>query len=765
MPTHPPLPFSKFLRRAFLAFVITGIVAILAFGITALQREQREVRDNLGVLSGFLASAIQSFFDDLGNGLEPLGQLLSQVDALDHPEHAMPYLMKFQARYPEIGSMAVITTDGRMIINTAALPGEKLPDFRHDPPYLKLLIDAMNDTAPYTVGRPEYGKILHQWRFPFRYTVRDDHGKPLFVIQAAIPIEKQGIFLREIPLPTQSLIGLLREDGYQQARWPVPNSSDVYGKYSTGPLAKMVRANPSLRSGSFTGYSPWLYTDKIRLGAYTHLSHVPMYAYVSVPMVYVWHRWWSHNGPILIIFLVFVVIFGWVAYRMTVHERLHSHELLNQARRDTLTGLPNRAGADELLNKAIELSRQANEAFAILYFDLDRFKDINDTLGHTVGDHLLVEVAKRVQKLLRQSDTLARLGGDEFLAILPGATPEASAATAERLTVALQEPFQLESNRLQISCSVGIAVFPDHGDNLQTLLKHADTAMYEAKRRGRSGFAFYEDELGEKIHRRLIIESRLRDALNNNEFYLHYQPIIELETGGIVSAEALIRWRDAEGNLHSAAEFVPIAEESGLILPLGEWVLKTACHQAKIWQDQGYDLRVSVNLSTRQFQDPGLLDRVKAVIDKSGFDPSRLELEVTESAAMLDPESSIRVLGALKDLGICIAIDDFGTGYSSLSYLRRIPAETIKIDKAFVDGVSTESEDAAIVRAILALARSLEKRVVAEGIETADQREALESLQCPFGQGYYFSRPISADAFEQLLYSASQNTNRRYTWG
>lgn len=754
-------PFSRLLRRAFYAFVAAGLLGFVALGIISWDREQADERENLAVVSGFLASATQAFFDDLGHGLDPLGQLLLQIDVVNHPEAARSALEKFKKRYPQIGAMAVIDTRGRMLINTSLPPGAALPDYRHTPDYMISFRAALADAGLYTIGRPEYGQVLREWRFPFRYTMRDEQGRPLFMIQAAIPLQTGMDFLRNVSLPSNSLVGILREDGFQQARWPVDDPGKVYGRRLNGPLIKVLRTQPGRRDGYFTGFSPWMYTDQQRLGAYSHLATLPMYAYVSIPYGHIWAKWWEHNSPVLGVFLVFVAIFGVISYWVRVHERQHSDELLNQARRDSLTGLTNRAGAEALLEQQIRASRESGRPFSIMFFDLDRFKDINDTLGHGVGDQLLIEVGKRSAATLRHNDLLARLGGDEFLIILPDCTPEAAARTAQRLINVFETPFQVARHRLKMSCSIGLAFFPDHGTDRETLLKHADTAMYEAKRLGRSGFACFEAGLGERLQQRLTLEAKLRDALVKQQLRLHYQPIVDLESGRILYAEALLRWSDDEGVEHSPARFIPVAEESGLILPLGEWVLKTACAQAKAWLDQGFDLGVAVNLSTRQFQDPDLLGKVTSVIAACSLPPSRLELEITEGAAMLDAESSVEVLGALKRIGVRIAIDDFGTGYSSLSYLKRLPADTIKIDKNFVDGVADESEDRAIVRAIIALAHALDKHTIAEGIETAEQKRALEKAGCQHGQGYLFSRPLPADEFQALL--ADANGSRRTT--
>jgi len=753
-------PFSLLLRRAFYAFLSVGLFGFVALGLFNWGREQADVRQNLSVLSDFLASATQAFFDDLGHGLEPLGQLLQRIDVLNHPEAARPYLEKFRTRYPQIGAMAVIDANGRMLINTAKRPGQHLPDFRETRAYLAPFKAALVSKALYTIGRPEYGQVIREWRFPFRYTMRDDQGRALFMIQAAIPLETGIHFLRDMSLPEHSLVGILREDGLQQARWPVDHPERVYAKSLSGPLVREIQAHPARRKGNFTGHSPWMFTKSQRLGGYSHLATLPMYAYVSIPYDYIWHKWWEHNSPVLWMFLVFVGIFGVIAFWVTVQEREHSEELMSQARSDSLTGLANRAGAEVLLEQQILQSQKNDRSFTIMFFDLDRFKDINDSLGHGIGDQLLIEVGKRTKAILRQDDMLARLGGDEFLVILPGSKLEAGMATARRVIEAFEKPFMVGQQRLKMSCSMGIALFPDHGADRETLLKHADTAMYEAKRLGRSGYACYEGGLGQRLQQRIMLEARLSDALARQQFELHYQPIIDLESDCIIGAEALLRWNDSDGHAYSPAEFIPVAEESGLILPLGEWVLAKACAQAKAWYDQGFDLIVAVNLSTRQFLDPDLSEKVVSVIDACGLPPSQLELEVTEGAAMLDPESSVEVLGMLKHIGVRIAIDDFGTGYSSLSYLKRIPADTIKIDKSFVDGVAHESDDRAIVRSILALANALDKYTIAEGIETCEQKQALLEIGCNWGQGYLFSQPYPAEKFLQILAQTCYRTRR-----
>jgi len=745
--------FPLILRLTFLASIILGTITMGVAGYWSWQRETREINSDLQIQAGFLASASQAVFDNLGNGLAPLGDLLQTIDIDAQPELARVQLEKFQSRFPEVGSMAVIRPDGVMLINTASVPGVALPDYRNDSAYLKQFQTSLTSRSAYVLGPPEYGKILKQWRFPFRYTVRDETGVPLFVLQAAIPLEKRGIYLYDLPLPPSSFIGLLREDGLQQARWPAANPHTTYGRLSPGPLAQMLQEQPHLKEGLFSGHSPWIPSKKQRIGAFKRLAHLPLYAYVSVPVSYVYERWWRNNAVTLGVFIVYLAIFSYVARWVTRHERIHSSELHGQARLDSLTGTPNRTGADELLERQLLRAAEAGGSFAILFLDLDRFKDINDTHGHSTGDALLAEVVRRLSAHLRQDDMLARVGGDEFMAILPGANIDTARHTAERLIKTFSETFQVQGKKLQISCSIGAAVFPAHGNSREDLIKSADTAMYEAKRAGRARFAMYEERFGILRQRRLALQEQLQRALEKNQFLLHYQPILDLQSRRIVAVEALLRWQDENGRQHSAADFVSVAEESGLILTLGEWVLNQACEQAQAWAEAGFPLRMAVNLSPRQFQAANLVDQVRCALQRSGLAPAALELEITESTAMDDPESSIRVLTEFRRLGVSIAIDDFGTGYSSLSYLKRIPADKLKIDKSFVDGVASESEDAAIVRSVLALAASLGIETVAEGIEQEAQMQALIDLGCQYGQGYLFSRPLAPEVFAQTFFA------------
>ena len=431
---------------------------------------------------------------------------------------------------------------------------------------------------------------------------------------------------------------------------------------------------------------------------------------------------------------------------------------------DGLTRLPNRVLFVERLNQALSAAQRQGRILAMLFLDLDRFKRINDTLGHTVGDRLLQAVSERLKKCLRStdtiargdplasSDTVARLGGDEFITITDIARGEDAAKIAQRVLEALNEPFKLEAQEIFVTGSIGISLFPHDGKDVETLLKNADSAMYHAKDAGRGTYQFYNTSMNAAAYQRLAMENSLRRALERQEFLLHFQPQIDVATGGIIGAEALVRWRHPELGMVSPGTFIPLAEETGLIMPIGEWVLRAACAQGKAWRDEGLgEMIIAVNLSGRQFRQQPLVHTVDDILKSTGFDPRCLELEITESVLVQSVEDTISALKRLKDMGLRVSVDDFGTGYSSLTYLKRFPIDTLKIDQSFTRDIATDPGDAAITAAIIAMAAGLRMAVIAEGVETGEQRDCLRQRGCRLMQGYLFSRPVPADQFRILL--------------
>jgi diguanylate cyclase (GGDEF)-like protein len=420
---------------------------------------------------------------------------------------------------------------------------------------------------------------------------------------------------------------------------------------------------------------------------------------------------------------------------------------------DTLTGLPNRTLLQDRLGQAIELARRQGRQLALMFMDLDQFKHVNDSLGHPVGDQLLQSVAQRLVGCVRHSDTVSRQGGDEFVLLLPYIEhAEDAALSAQKLLAALAPPHHLDEHDLHIGASIGISIYPDDGRDAETLIKCADTAMYDAKESGRNTYKFFEPRMNAQAVQRQSIETSLRLALERQEFVLHYQPKIDLQHGTTTGVEALIRWQHPQRGLLAPAQFVPIAEDCGLILPIGRWVLHEACNQAHAWLQAGLPpITIAVNASTSEFHAADYLENVRAVLEAAHLEPRYLELELTESVLMRDVASTESVLHALADLGVKLAVDDFGTGYSSLSYLRKFPIDTLKIDQSFVNRMLGNADDAAIVSAVISMAKALRLQVIAEGVETPEQVAFLLAQHCDEGQGYHFGRPVAAEALATLL--------------
>jgi diguanylate cyclase (GGDEF)-like protein/PAS domain S-box-containing protein len=423
-----------------------------------------------------------------------------------------------------------------------------------------------------------------------------------------------------------------------------------------------------------------------------------------------------------------------------------------QAYHDALTGLANRRLFQEHLTLALALAGRRRRLVAVLFLDLDHFKLVNDTLGHTLGDALLREVGVRLKRAVREGDTVARVGGDEFTIVLQDLEKKEDAASvAQKVIRAVSEPVIIDGHRLYVTTSVGVTVFPDDGEDAETLLKNADNAVYRAKAQGRNTYQMSTAELNQAMHDRLAIESGLHQAMERSEFEIYYQPQIDVRSMRVIGMEALLRWNHPSRGVLAPASFMTAAEERGYIVLIGDWVLRTACRQAMEFHSFGNDFRVAVNLSARQFHDDSLVESVRLALRDSGLDPHCLELEITESIAMQDLELTLRVLAALHDSGVSIAIDDFGTGHSSLSYLKRFPIDALKIDKHFVEDLPDGFEDAAIVRSVIQLAEGLNLRVVAEGVETKEQLDFLVQHNCTEVQGYYFAYPEPAARMGEML--------------
>jgi diguanylate cyclase (GGDEF)-like protein len=438
----------------------------------------------------------------------------------------------------------------------------------------------------------------------------------------------------------------------------------------------------------------------------------------------------------------------------SIERKRYQVQLEHQANYDALTGLPNRNLLHDRLRRSVYAQRMPRTV-AVVFIDLDHFKFVNDSLGHAVGDELLKAMAERLRLMLRDGDTVARLGGDEFVLILNDQSSEEVIYRAmQRITAELAQPLEIDGKELVVTCSAGISLYPQDGPDVGTLLKNADAAMYRAKEHGRNNFQFYTAEMNERVNERLALENALRRAIERNELLLHYQRRVDLRSGAIVGAEALVRWMHPEWGLVHPARFIPLAEETGLIVPIGEFVLREACRQARAWVDEGLKPGVvSVNLSARQFRQEGLVRRVSRVLVDTGLDPQHLEMELTESTVMHNVDAAIATLQGLKSLGLSLSVDDFGTGYSSLAYLKNLPLDKLKIDRSFVRdiGAGAEANEGVLAQAIISLGHNLNLHVVAEGVETDAQVRFLKKHKCDEVQGYFYGEPVEPQRHAALL--------------
>jgi diguanylate cyclase (GGDEF)-like protein len=442
-----------------------------------------------------------------------------------------------------------------------------------------------------------------------------------------------------------------------------------------------------------------------------------------------------------------------VVFRDVSAARAMSLQLAHSAEHDFLTGLPNRMLLHDRVSLAIALARRHAKQAAVLFLDLDGFKHINDSLGHAIGDKLLQSVATRLVACGRGSDTVSRQGGDEFIVLLAEVEQsEDASVAARRMLEAVAEPHSIDEHDLHVTVSIGVSIYPDDGADAETLVQNADTAMYQAKENGRASYQYFTSAMNARAVERQSIEESLRRALERRQFALHYQPKINFKTGAITGAEALLRWTHPTRGSVSPMQFIPVAEACGLIRPIGIWVLRQACEQAQAWVEAGLPVTtMAVNVSAMEFRDEGFLEGLFAVLSETGLDPRLLELELTESVLMKHPDSSASILQALRARGVQVALDDFGTGYSSLSYLQKFPIDALKIDQSFVSQITAAADDTSIVTAVISMAQSLKLRVVAEGVETIEQKDFLQAHACDEAQGYYFSRPVPPEQFATLL--------------
>ena len=526
----------------------------------------------------------------------------------------------------------------------------------------------------------------------------------------------------------------------------IPLDSGVYV-----PTIKQISAGETSGQTKLNGESYLWIAAKIDSSPYTLLAFHRSHHHVTSPLKTLGARMIATG-----IVIIWIAVWGSLIITGLFLKRQEKYNaaMLHQALHDELTGLPNRNLLYDRLQQAINLWHRAQKTVALLIMDLDRFKEINDALGHQSGDQILVQTAGRLREALRETDTVARLGGDEFALLLPAGDAQQATHLATKVLKALEPPYQINGIAIDVKASVGIAVYPDHGHNADDLIRHADMAMYQAKQQG-SGFMVYAAESDANSLNRLTLQAELRHAIENDKLALYYQPQVDLASGSVIGVEALLRWHHPQKGFIPPDEFIPLAEKSGLISMLTELVLNKAFHQYNIWQPAGIHLTIAINLSARNLHDIHLPAHISSMLSALKIPPDRIHLEITESAMMVDPAKAKQILDGFDDIGLGLAVDDFGTGYSSLAYLKRLPVDVIKIDKSFVLDMTKDESDASIVRATIDLAHTLGLRVVAEGVEDRETWSALQKLGCDIAQGYYISKPVPAE--ELVRWLASNN--------
>ena len=734
--------FLRLWRIVLGVFLGGGLLVLLSFGLWSWQDTFEKQQAEIGGETKLVADGVEAYLTGLGDDLPYLGDWISsQPRTVPQMYQA---LKAYQDHHPLVASMVLFAPDGRMILNTARPLDATLPDPRKHPAFVDS-IRATLHTSGIWIGRTQQGLVLKFWRIPVRYVVRDGDGRPLYILQASIPLTT---LTREWPGLRKlhgAAVGVIRTDGLHVARLPASHPARLYSKPMDGPLMHQLRTHPQARTGGYTGRVHSDFTR--RFGRYVRLRRFPLIAYISVPTRSIWVGWAESTAPFLGLGIFGLVGYVGLSSLFLRRERRHLGELAGRARREPVTGLPNRLAVQEWL----EATLAEKGALSVLQFNIDDFNDINDALGGPTGDRVLNLAAQRLRVGIHDPDAIvAHLGADEFLVGLPAADASQAQDLARRLQRTLTAPIAVDDRTVRVQASVGIGLYPEDGRTATDLMRAAATAVHVAKRAGRSQVAFYDPGASRQSEARVAFHHAIERALTRGEFLLYYQPVVAMDTCEIIGAEGLIRWQDPERGLLSPVRFIPLAEATGWIGAIGEWVLRRGCDDLRAWQKEGLDLRISINVSASQFNDSDFLVKLHRELESQAISRDKLTLEVTETTVMHDVQHSAEIMKALTEIGVSLAIDDFGTGYSSLAYMRKLPVRAIKVDRSFVSEIETDPEGLAIVRAVVALARVFGCVTVAEGIETESQYRLLRSIGVTYGQGYWFGRPMPEQEFRAL---------------
>jgi diguanylate cyclase (GGDEF)-like protein len=879
-----------------LVMLLLGVaVAYMSYSWRATKDQRVQDLSNLVALG---AASAQAFLQRYTERAAMLAQDVRDSGRAGDRVAMRDLLQRHHRHDPNIAAIYLFDAAGNVLASSIHAPASDLPPHRADPVFARDfdLALAARGAVP---GRVRYGSRVEDWILPVRASGIDVRSGRRFLVSIAIPMRRQQSVWQGVTLPERWAIGLLRDDGYLQARYPAPpDAQAAFMQPHTGALLDRLQRDSFPARGTVEGPGTFFNADKV-LVAFRRLDDFPMTAYVRMPATEIWAAWRAHMAFPALLFAVSLVVMvslgawavrqqrereaerdaaeqslrasavklarqtllleqsqrtakigawelnvqsgelywtpqtygihevspaeftptwdaaleffasdsapfirdamqralttgepwdlelqlitakgrriwvrstgagevaggravrAWGSFQDITQRRRSEEEIIRLAHYDEITGLANRNLFSTHLSHAITRAQRNDSRLAVLFIDLDRFKHINDALGHDVGDEVLQVVARRLNEALRASDILARLGGDEFVVIVEDVSqPDTIAVLANKLLAAVDQPLPVRGQEFVLTASIGVSIYPGDGTDAATLLKNADTAMYRAKELGRNMVQFYSPQMGSANLHRLTLETQLkRAAAETNQFLLHYQPRVALDDGRIVGVECLVRWMHPEQGLVPPAQFIPLAEELGLIQSIGAWVLREAARQAAQWQRAGLPpVRVAINISAQQLYAPAFLDELRQVLSERGLDPGTVELEITESVMMQRTQQVSELLHAIRTFGVHLSVDDFGTGYSSLTYLKRLPIHSLKIDRSFVSDVPNDPDDSTIVRAVIALAHSLRMHVVAEGVESRAQLEFLRGEGCDEVQGYLVSRPITADAITELLASGA----------
>jgi len=738
----------------FPAIAVLVLAAIWGTTLNLIKVERTAAEQTAAALSHELA---QTYEAQVVRALREIDQTLKVVKYANDFWGMQDVLPKLKARglLPPALVFAVSIADSRGNVVASTSSSERANVADRD------FFQSQRQTDAISVGRPQPGPQAGEWSLTFSRRLNTEDGKFSGIVMVSVDAAYFVSGYDPSKLGKHGLLGLLGSDGVFRVR----RSGDTVSAADRTDYTAVVSATDQEESASTLSTNAW--DDVRRYTSAREIYGFPLAVIVGLSAdeqlapvernkhVYLWR---AAVGSLVMILIIAVM--GRMSHQLALSRQRAVEEHIAHAARvefiayhDSLTTLPNRSLFSKLLGHSISQAHRYKRQLAVLFLDLDRFKNINDTLGHEAGDQLLQEVAARLKTCLRDSDTVARLGGDEFVVMLPELDVEKYTATvARKILSAVARPFVLAGQEYRVTASIGISTYPQDGLDEQTLTKNADVAMYKAKEEGKNNFQFYSEKLNASALERASLESHLRHALERNEFQLYYQTKRDIRSGQITGMEALLRWQHPDLGTVAPRKFIPLAEETGLIVPIGKWVLRTACMQNVAWRNQGLiHVNMAVNLTARQLFDENLLTDLRKILADTGMDAHLLELEIAEGLLMRDVEKTLRVLRGIKAMGVRIAIDDFGIGYSSLASLKQFPLDSIKIDRSFIHDFASVAEDQALTEAIIAMGRTLSLTVVAQGVETKEQADFLRQNACDEFQGFYLNKPMPADQIAELI--------------